>query len=774
MRKRSGLFFLLLLMAGSSFGQSSLAGKIADTSGKALSFVSVTLQQNGKRVASTATNEWGQFSFSFVRDTATYFSIQFSLIGYTPVTKSFIYPDTSFLSNIILTAAVNSLGNVTVAAAKPLVTRRSDRYIINVENSFLANGNSALDVLQRSPGLWVDNNGSIKIRGNQSVTVMINDVVQRMSGDELAEYLRTLRSEDISKIEIIPNPPSEYEAAGAGGIVHIILKKARKDGLNGSVFTQYRQQGPEPLYGGGGSADYKSGKFYATGGFSLIKDINNSSGHSLNSFADGRYFKSTGTRHNDNYRQQYRLNIAYDISKTQSIVLQSNYGVTTMQHDFLNDVVQHSAAGKDVAGINATNWLRNISQTSTNLLYQVKTDTIGSVFKVKAEYTTGSREEINTFTGLYADPSQNQVVISNTPSDTKIMSAQADHLQMFTNNWQLRSGVKYAGIDRNNLVGGYPFEYHEQLFMGYASVEKLIHKTSVKMGLRAEQTWSDGSSTIAGADFSKKYFGLFPSLFISQSFNEQKGTGLSFSYARRLQRPGFNELSPYRLQLSTVTTIKGNPSLSPQYTNNFELSWQLPNSMAVTGYVSFTRDIISQLTTPVGNIFETQYLNLDKNNSYGVTIETPFKLMKTWSVYNSVSINHADYTTQSFRNSRNSFSVQHVHNIQWAKLVDIDIIAQYRSAYVNANARVADVSFMDLSFSRKILKGKGRLRLTISDIFNLTREAEQTDYLGAHSEFYQKRQTQTFGLSFNYNFSIGKKFNNKKIEQSASEEKSRL
>jgi outer membrane receptor protein involved in Fe transport len=773
MRKIFLLFCLICFVTGLN-AQMSFSGKITDQAGKPLSFVSVTLKHNGKRFASTATNETGRFDLSLAKDTATHFTVDFSLVGFTSITKSIVYPDTSFLSNIILVAAETSLGNVTVTTNKPLVTRKADRYIINVENSFLANGNSALDVLQRSPGLWVDNNGSIRIRGNQSVTVMVNDVVQRMSGDELAEYLRTLRSEDISKIEVIPNPPSEYEAAGAGGIVHIVLKKARKDGLTGSVATQYRQQGQDPLYGVNGSADYKSGNLYMTGGLSLAKDINNSYGNTQNRFADGGYFTSVGTRHNDNDRSQYRFNIAYDLSKTQSVIVQTQYSGNTLHHGFSNDIFQHSATGKNTTGTNTTDWIRDLYQTSTNALYQIKTDTLGSVFKLKAEYTYGSREEVNTFTAAYSDPLLNQVLISNTPSQTRIYAVQADHSQVLKREWQFRTGLKYASVERNNLVGVNPFNYHENLLMGYTAIEKTIRKTSFKLGLRAEQTWSEGNSTIAGTSFSRSYLGLFPTLFLSQVLNQDKGTALSFSYAKRLQRPGFNELNPYRVQLNTVVSIKGNPNLRPQYTHNFELNWQMKNGFSLTGFLSLTTDIITQLTLPVGNQSEVQFMNLDKNNSYGLNMEAPFRVTKAWTINNSLSLYYSDYTTNSFHNTRTTFSINHSESFAWPSFVDIDVQVSYRSPYVNANNRVADSYYNDIYFTRKIMKGKARLRLIISDILNLTREAEQTDYLGAYSAFYQKRQTQNFGLSFNYNFSIGKKFSTKKIEQATSEEKSRL
>lgn len=774
MQKKWTILCLLLCIAQSITAQVILSGKVVDGYDKPLSFVSVILEQNKQRSGFTATNETGQFRLAVTRDSAAHFSILFSLVGYKSRTLTITYPDTASLANIILEPEQLTLGNVTVTSNKPIVMRKPDRYIINVENSFLANGNSALEVLQRSPGLWVDNNGGISIRGNQSVTVMVNDVVQRMTGDELAEYLKTLRSEDISKIEVIPNPPAEYEAAGAGGIVHIVLKKARKDGLNGSFFAQYRQQGHTSLYGPGLSADYKSGNFYVTGGLSLIQDLNNSYGDNATIFPDGSYFNSVGTRRNDNGRQQYRLSMSYDITPKQSFVLQSVMGGTQMHHAFFNDVQQRNSAGQEISGINNTDWLRKMFHTSTNALYQLQTDTIGSVFKLKAEYTTGIRTELNTFTGIYSDPALDEILISNTPSETNIFSAQADHVQVLENQWQFRAGVKYAGITRNNWVSGLPFIYHENLLMGYGTIEKSIRKTSIKLGLRTEQTWSKGRSATGAADFSRTYIGLFPSVFLSRVLDEQKGTGVFFSYARRLQRPAFNELNPYRLQLSTIISIIGNPNLRPQYTHNFEVGTQLGKGWSLTAYLSLTNNIISQLTVPVGGKIENQYLNLDRNNSYGINLEAPLRVTKAWMMNHSFSLYHADYTIQTFRNKRTAFSIRQIHNFQWPKVVDIDVTTEYRSAYANANSRNADFCYTDLGFSHRMMKGKARLRFLISDVFNVSREAAQTDYLGTHTEFYQKRQTRNFALIFSYNFSLGKKFNNKRIDQSASEERNRI
>ncbi len=538
--------------------QTFVRGRVTDGKNLPLPFVTVVLFQNNQRLASTATDDSGRFELPLQRDVTANYLLQCSQIGYKSFSKAIINGDTAF-NGIILSHDQSSLADVTVYARRPVVTQKADRYIINVENSFLANGNSGLEVLQRSPGLWVDNNGGIKIRRSQSVTVMINDIVQRMSGEELAEYLKTLRSEDIAKIEVIPNPPAEYEASGSGGIVHIILKKARKDGLNGYLFGQYRLQGREPFWAGAGNFDFKTGALYIFGGFNLVNDINNSFGNTSSTFADNSVFSSVGTRHNENARQQYRTGLSYEISKTQALTIQHISAANQLHHMFRNDIIEQKGS-VILTGLNETDWLRKPLQKSTNLLYSIKMDTLGSTVKFIADYTNSSREEINVFSDTYNDHSKDGIHINTTPNHTALYTFQVDLSKVLKKTWVLRTGVKYSGIERDNQVAiedvisgvrtlnataSNHFIYHEQLFMGYGAIEKMIGATSIKLGLRAEQTRSDGNDVTSNNQFSRRYFGLFPSLFLTRVMSEEKGTSLSFSFARRLERPGFNELNPY-------------------------------------------------------------------------------------------------------------------------------------------------------------------------------------------------------------------------------------
>jgi outer membrane cobalamin receptor len=318
------------------------------------------------------------------------------------------------------------------------------------------------------------------------------------------------------------------------------------------------------------------------------------------------------------------------------------------------------------------------------------------------------------------------------------------------------------------------FIYDEQLAMAYAAVEKTIRQTSVKLGLRFEQTYSKGNSLTSGQKFARQYNGLFPSVFLIQNLGKKNNDAVYVSYVRRLQRPGFNELNPYRLQLSTVNINVGNPNLQPQYSNNFELGWQFLKGWSASLYYSKTTDIITQFAVPQGNVFEQQYMNLDKSSSYGLNLQAPITICKGWTINNSFSLYYADYKLALYENNGVTFFISNSQTVQLKNLVDIDVYVDYRSNYVNANSRTSDVCFSELGFTKRIVNNKVRLRVQISDPFNITREEAKTDYNGAHTEFYQKRQTRNFGFFVSYNFTSGKKFNTKRIDQGNSEEKSRI
>lgn len=765
------------------------AGVVIDQNDHAVPYASVALLQADRFLTGTTSDGLGQFQFSYPFKNGALYQLKISSVGYKQAIVGFSYPDTSVWRKLVLNEDRNTLNTVTINSRRQLIERRSDRYIVNVEGSALADGNSGLEVLQKSPGIWVDAEGGIKIKGNQSVMVMINDVVQRMSEDVLAEYLRALRSEDIKKIEIISNPPSEFEAAGSGGIVHIVLKKAQLDGFAGQLGTGYRY-GNKSSYSGSGSADYKLKNLYAQANVSLAKDKSNYiAGTADIIYPDQSTYAGRTDRYNNNSRNQYRFGLAYDLSKNQLIGLQVMGSGSEMLQTFKTSIQINKIEGL-VSGNALSDWVRKPGTTGATLNYLLRLDSLGTILKVIGDYVRSSKTELNDFTSLYTDPSRNSRYRNSTPNVTDIYSLQADYTKAFTNKLELKTGVKYVAAKRDNIIlsedliagewlkdpgASNRFVYDENLFMAYITLEKNIQKTSIKLGLRAEETYMKGNSITSGQRFSRKYLGWFPTVFLVQKLNEKTGSSVYLNYSRRLKRPQFSYLNPYRLQLNDYEVMTGNPDLLPEYTHKIEFGYNFWNGFSTDVYYSRTENTIAQFVNPIANnVIEYQPRNFNNSSDYGVTFDAPIKFFKWWTSNNSVVLFHLATEINDFKVDRYSAYAKSIQTFMLKNLFDLDVFANYNSPYVTANSTMGYIFYIDLGLTKKMINNQLRLRLSASDIFNTFKEQEFTDYQGTKISSYQKRPTRTIGLSLSYSFSAGKKFKNKKIEQSNEDEKNRI
>jgi outer membrane receptor protein involved in Fe transport len=319
------------------------------------------------------------------------------------------------------------------------------------------------------------------------------------------------------------------------------------------------------------------------------------------------------------------------------------------------------------------------------------------------------------------------------------------------------------------------FRYTEALLMFYGSFEKVFNKTSVKAGLRGEKTWAEGYSVTLNQTIDRDYFGWFPSLFITHILNEEKGNSLTLNYSRRVRRPGYNDLNPYRLQVHDFTGITGNPSLMPQYTHSLRGGYTYRQNYTATLYFQSTSNYIAQTASTIdSNIIEYKSKNYPNSTEYGLSMEAAFNVTKNWNSRNSLLAYRSSSDLDTVRVSQKSFSIQSIQTISWKNVVDMDVVMVYNSPTMQANNRHAEVFFFDIGISRKLWKERGRLRFYVSDIFNTFREKELTEFNNTRIDFYQKRPTRTFSLSLTYTFRAGKAFTKKRIEQNNSDEKNRL
>lgn len=763
-------------------------GTIVNSKGNGIPFASISLYDANVLLSGDISTETGHYQLAFSFLPQYKYRLKVSSVGYQSLEVDLNYPDTNARKRITLQEDLQTLKTVTVTGTKPLLERRSDRYIVNVEGSYLANGINGLEVLQKSPGVWVSNTGAITIRGNQSVMVMINDVVQRMSSDDLADYLRTLRSEDISKIEIISSPPSEFEAAGSGGIIHIILKKSRRDGLAGAINTQYRQLVNKPAYNGGLTLNYKTKNLYLFGSIGAGKEQSEYTATNRISYPNQDFYSSNTDRYNNNSNGRYQFGAAYDLGKNQSIGVQTIQTASKMNQYF--DTYINFLGNQPLTGKARSEWFRKPQLSSTTMNYVWKIDSLGSDFKIIGDYVYSKRSELNNFSSVYTLPSKNSTYRNNTPNTTNMYSLQTDYTKVLKKQFSFKTGLKFAATSRDNEVlnenfinGEWvkntklsnQFIYKESLSMAYASLEKSWKKTNIKAGIRAEYTNMNGNSITANQQFTRDYLGLFPSVFINHKLNEEKGDAVYFSYSRRLQRPSFSDLNPYRLQFDDYLTQLGNSDLTPEYTQKLEVGTLFGKGFSADVYYAVTTDKIAQLAKPVANnIIEYQTRNFGSSTTYGFSLFAPIQFFKWWTMNTSLAGYNLEYKLEDFQIKQTTFYARVQHSISIKNILDLDLSTGYLSPYVSANNHVAYQFNTDVGFAKKVLNKKLQVRLYFSDIFNTAREKDYTEYLGTRINFYQKRPTRTASLSLNYVFSSGKKFNNKRIEQSNDEEKRRI
>lgn len=769
----------------------TIGGLVIDAEQKPVPYASVTLLTGSTTLSGTAGGDDGRFRMRYPFEAGKQYSLQVSSVGYRPAVIALTFSDTLQLKPVLLEKDKSIMGNVTVAASRPLIERRADRYIVNVEGTPLGDGNNALEVLQKAPGIWVDPNGMIRIHGNGEVTVMINDVVQRMAASDLAEYLRTIRSENIKKIEVIANPPAEYEASGTGGIVHIVLKKARDEGFTGQASAVYKQQKGKPYMSAGISAQYKIKRLYVFGNGSLSKEEQVYYARTINTYKNSSSYDGITDRVNNNRQNSYQGGMVYDISENQSLSFQAGTTGINLLRNFKTGITLLDSAGNRVTGASVTDWNRKPGLTTATLNYSYKPDTLGSVFKVLADYVAGDKAENMEVASYYTNPLMDTLYRNSYPSHTQIYSGQADYLKYLTKRTKLQAGAKYVTARRDNTTtteyftdhtwlvnkdASNRFVYDENLLMGYTAMETSVKQTSVKLGVRAEETYMKGNNVTVEQQFTRRYLNLFPSVFLLQQLNDKPvPASLSFSYSRRIRRPQFSDLNPFRLRIGDYSVVVGNPDLLPEYSNNFKLGYNFWNGYMFNLQYQRTHNIIAEFANPQEDgVIEYQTRNFKYRTSYGASVYAPVKITGWWTANIYSGVFHTAYAIDDFQLAQTAFYLNSYQTFTLKKHFDFTLATVYSSPYISGNTRNASMFITDLSFGKKFLDNKLRLRLNVTDLFNTFREKTLTTYDGVRIDFYQKRPTRTVGVSVNYLLNAGKKIKDKKVEQSAEEEKNRI
>jgi len=797
------LFFLTC--TGVAQAQTSkITGTINDATAKPVEFATVSLLRatDSTIVKGALSDEKGTYFFDNVAK-GSYF-IKTTSVGYVNgLGKTFTADGTAQVAvpAITMAEAAKALNAVNITAAKPLIERKVDRTVMNVENSILAAGNTAMEILERAPGVTVDKDDNISLRGKQGVTVMINDKLTYLSAAQLATLLRSTDGNTISTIEIITNPSAKYDAAGNSGIINIKLKKNKQKGTNGSLSAGVSR--------GRGNRDATSLNInHKNGPLNIFGTISRGDNNRYRDMTISRVIAASTTPYFDqstkmpsfNYYNNFNVGADLETSNKNIFGLVAS-GYTNGGRDLNDNHTDISSPSRVLQSyLNTTSNMENrYKNLAFNLNDRYKIDTLGQDLAVDLDYSKFSNNSVAEYKTLYFNPDNTldatkdpnpKILRNQSPSSIEIYTGKADYSKPLSKTWKLEAGAKFSSVKTDNdlqaqkLANGSfindedrtnRFIYTEQIAAAYTNINHQFKNGSIQVGLRAENTESDGNLITENKRIKRSYLNLFPSLFINHSFGKKNDVG--FSYSRRIDRPNYGDLNPFDYYLDDYTFMKGNSFLKPQYTNNFDLTYTYNKTIDVSLNYSLTTDVITQLILTEGNRTYQTNENLRTQKSYGITIYSPFTITKWWT--GNVNFNGfylgfkaTGLIGGSVDNGQRAFTFRSTQNFAVAKF-KAEVTGSYRSALTYGIYHLFPQYSMDAGVSRAFANKKLNLKVSLSDIFNTLRSDLNSTELGNDFKIRQKSDTRVFRINLTYNFGSSN-IKARQIRSGAASEKGRV
>lgn len=785
--KRLILLIVILASAASQLSAARLypsTGRVVDEQGNAVEYATVVLLKGSEQVAGRTTDARGRFELKVAPGSYT---LQIQFLGFDPVKKEVRVEQDNDLGDFVMRSSATGIESVVVKAR--LVRREADRFVVDVANTPAAIGKDGIELLEHAPGVWIDGE-KISINGKSGSKVYINDRELHMEPEQLLTYLRSLRAEEIQKIEVVPTTGADYDADSAGGIIRITLKKRRENGVDGSVAFNTQQADIINRYNPSANINIHSGRldFYASAWGSFGKDrtttdertLYNTADKALNAHSEmkGRnrsFGASAGTVFEINPRHSVGAEFEYwrnrDGEPNDSYTDFRNGEVTTRTDSYFDKLDR-----------------RNNYSATFNYIWKV--DTLGSTLKLLADYTRRQTDSRNDNESRITLPGGvlDSVYRDNVVSLYNIATATLALEKNFSPRWSLKAGAKYTYNDMHNDAlyeyrqgdawlrneqQSFVIDYTENIAAAYAIASAQLGRWSLVAGLRGEYTHTTGK------DVGQDYFSLFPNANVSYSFSQEKGWSLIAQYARTIERPRFWSLSPQRMQISDYTYQTGNPSLDPAFKHDVSLTLVAAHRYTLTAGVQIVNDEIQQTmrADPENpDLLQLAWVNYDATKGYYLSANLPFQPAKWWQLNANVTYmrrgqrveQHGaeEFFNWGFVNLSTTFTLP-------AKFF-IDLSYRYQSRLDLGNCWVEPDHRLQAG-----LKKRFGDRFTAS--FSVENLLDQGQLIGARGDGFVRtvkaRQTwsnRSFRIGVTWNFKSGRAFKRKAVEAGSADEKSRL
>lgn len=776
------LFTLLLLFTPILITAQNITGKVLDPDGETVPFANVVLNAAGdSSIVKVATTDVDGL-FSMVQIPEGQYRINISYVGLAPYQSEVFELQKGQkldLATIQLPAASNDLEEVVVTAQRPILEVKPDKLVFNVEGSINSTGSNAFDLLRKAPGIVIDNNDNVTMLGRSGVQIYIDGKPSPLSTADLAAFLKSVQSEEIDAIEIITSPSSKYDAEGNAGIINIKMKKDKRLGANGNLSAGY-SIGQVPRYNGSISGNYRDKGLNAFGSYSYNNGTNKST---FNLYREqvGFRFDQRNKQGSEWEGHNFRAGTDFFLNEKQTLgFLVSGFKSNNHQHSTSRTPIGMVGSPEVDSVLLAENDNNNSRDNyNFNINYQIDNGQ-GKTFNLDLDYgmfrNTGDSYQPNT----YYDPSESEVLqqkinTNETPTDIDIYTFKLDHERPL---WEgkIAAGVKFAYVrtdnvfDFYNVINGSPvldldrsnqFEYTENVNAAYLNYNRQIKKFGFQVGLRVEQTNSTGDLTSElpseNDHVERNYLDFFPSGGVT--FTPSEKHSFQLSYSSRINRPSYQDLNPFEYKLDELTYEQGNPFLQPEYADNIQLSHTFNYRLTTTLSYSHIRDQITRITDTSGvTASYITWLNLADQYNYSLSIGAPVTITEWWSTYTNMTAsytqNRADYGEGKLVDLDAKFV--NVYSQQTFKLpgdFSFEVSGWYNSpALWGGTFEMESMWSIDAGLQKKVLDGRGNIRLSVSDIFKTNKWTGVSQfgalYLRASGEWDSRR----FRVNFSYMF----------------------
>lgn len=682
------------------------------------------------------------------------------------------------------TIKTTKISEVVVSGKKKLLERKADRLIFNVDASLASQGMDAVETLANVPMMKVDESkGLISIVGKSSVSVMVNGRMLNLSGDALMNYMKTIRSENISKIEVITTPPAKYEAQGNSGIINIVLKKNPNLGFSGNISTGINQRS---YFGGSvnGTLNYQTEKLSLSFKTNYLKSAKRTNENY--SVISDTISRSKSIRKDMWENISPSLSMSYKLSEKSEVGF--NYMFTHQRPDMnIVNTTDYSSNSKNFESLLTNTQHREKNTMNTlSVYYDIKLDSIGKKLSFTGNYYGNDAITTVNFNTLKSSNQELEYVKTISLIKPEILSGQAD-LELPLSFGTIETGAKYTQFKNSSDLSYFTlensdwsmvnnrsnlFRYQEKNIAGYISYAKNFgEKWQTKFGLRYEHTLVNGYTPSTDERNKNNYGQWFPSAYIAYKENKHS---YSLSYSRRINRPDMDNLNPFRWYANTYSYSSGNPLLEPSYINNYELSYTYNNKFNASIYYLRLTNGFGQVSFQNGLANEGTYLNTYDNDFYGANVSYTDKIMPWWEISSYIS---SSYTSSKVYNidatPKNGvtfdYSIRNTFTLNKAKTINFFLNFSQNLPYRNVNSYFHTFTNLDSGIKFSLMEKQLQINASVSNIFAQYWKGD-IYYANNSQHFNNYWDGRSFKLSVNYTFG------NKKVKEARSinfEEKNR-